>query len=95
MDEDLHSCILENLERGNTNMNNRANIMYFLEHHADLNLKEGGHGAYVEMVKRDMHRIVDAVAQSGANVKVVRRVVGALGRRVCSARRPSLSLRRD
>jgi CTD kinase subunit gamma len=79
MDEDLHSCILENLERGNTNMNNRANIMYFLEHHADLNMKDGGHEAYVEMVKRDISRIVDAVAQSGANVKVVRRVVTGLG----------------
>ena len=79
MDEDLHSCILENLERGNTNMNNRANIMYFLEHHADINLRDGGHEAYVEMVKRDMIRIVDAVAQSGANVKVVRRVVSGLG----------------
>ncbi|OAL36889.1 hypothetical protein AYO20_03945 [Fonsecaea nubica] len=78
MDEDLHSCILENLERGNTNMNNRANIMYFLEHHADINMKEGGHEAYVEMVKRDIARIVDAVAQSGANVKVVRRVVTRL-----------------
>ena len=79
MDEDLHSCILENLERGNTNMNNRANIMYFLEHHADINMKEGGHEAYVEMIKRDILRIVDSVAQSGANVKVVRRVVTGLG----------------
>lgn len=78
MDEDLHSCILENLERGN-NMNNRANIMYFLEHHADINTKDGGHEAYVEMIKRDIRRIVDAVAQSGANVKVVRRVVTGLG----------------
>lgn len=78
MDEDLHSCIIENLERGN-NMNNRANIMYFLEHHADVNVKEGGHEAYVEMVRRDIQRIVDAVAQSGANVKVVRRVVTGLG----------------
>lgn len=79
MDEDLHSCILENLERGNTNMNNRANIMYFLEHHADINMKDGGHAAYVDMVKRDIIRIVDSVAQSGANVKVVRRVVTSLG----------------
>ncbi|KIW15955.1 hypothetical protein PV08_06005 [Exophiala spinifera] len=77
MDEDLHSCIIENLERGN-NMNNRANIMYFLEHHADINTKEGGHGAYVDMIRRDIQRIVDAVAQSGANVKVVRRVVMGL-----------------
>lgn len=78
MDEDLHSCILENLERGH-NMNNRANIMYFLEHHADLNLRDGGHEGYVDMVRRDILRIVDAVAQSGANVKVVRRVVVGLG----------------
>lgn len=78
MDEDLHSCIIENLERGN-NMNNRANIMYFLEHHADVNMKEGGHEAYVEMIRRDIQRIVEAVAQSGANVKVVRRVVTGLG----------------
>ncbi|ETN39367.1 uncharacterized protein HMPREF1541_05590 [Cyphellophora europaea CBS 101466] len=78
MDEDLHSCILENLERGN-NMNNRANIMYFLEHHVDANLKDGGHENYVEMVRRDISRIVNAVAQSGANVKVVRRVMGGLG----------------
>lgn len=78
MDEDLHSCILENLERGH-NMNNRANIMYFLEHHADLNVREGGHEPYVEMIRRDIVRIVDAVAQSGANVKVVRRVVAGLG----------------
>lgn len=78
MDEDLHSCIIENLERGH-NMNNRANIMYFLEHHADVNLKEGGHEAYVDMVRRDLERIVEAVAQSGANVKVVRRVVNGLG----------------
>ena len=78
MDEDLHSCILENLERGN-NMNNRANIMYFLEHHADVNTRDGGHEPYVDMVRRDIARIVDAVAQSGANVKVVRRVVTGLG----------------
>lgn len=80
MDEDLHSCILENLERGN-NMNNRANVMYFLEHHADANMKDGGHENYVEMVRRDISRIVAAVAQSGANVKVARRVVGGLSER--------------
>ena len=82
MDEDLHSCILENLERGH-NMNNRANIMYFLEHHCDVNGKEGGHPEYVSMVRRDIGRIVEAVAPlqqgSGANVKVVRRVVAGLG----------------
>ena len=75
LDEDLHSCIIENLERNN--MNNRANVMYFLEHFCDMAIREK-HEAYVEMVKRDMTRIVDAVAQSGANVKVARKVVGDL-----------------
>ena len=85
MDEDLHSCIIENLERNN--MNNRANIMYFLEHFIDMAIRES-HQAYVDMVRRDLPRIVDAVAPppsssmgGGANVKVVRRVVGSLGER--------------
>ena len=81
MDEDLHSCILENLERNN--MNNRANIMYFLEHFVEM-AKRDGHPNYVDMVRRDMDRIVEAVAPAkgpggGANVKVVRKVVGSLG----------------
>ena len=62
-------------------MNNRANIMYFLETHCELNQKEGGHVAYVEMVRRDIMRVVEAVARSGANVKVVRSVVRKLGER--------------
>lgn len=77
MDDDLHSCILETLEKGS--MNNRANIMYFLEHHADVNMKDGGHKGYVEYLRRDIGRVVEAVAQSGANVKVCRRVVSGLG----------------
>ena len=60
-------------------MNNRANIMYFLEHHVEVNGKEGGHANYVEMVRRDIERIVEAVSGSGANVKVARKVVGSLG----------------
>ena len=81
LDEDLHSCILENLEKNN--MNNRANIMYFLEHFVEM-AKRDGHLNYVEMVQRDIQRIVEAVAPTkgpggGANVKVVRRVVGSLG----------------
>jgi len=75
MDEDLHSCIIENLERNN--LNNRANIMYFLEYFCDFALREDHH-AYVDFVRRDIRRIVEAVAQSGANVKVARRVVGGL-----------------
>lgn len=80
MDEDLHSCILEQLERNN--MNNRANIMYFLEHFCELSLKEG-YQEYVSMIRRDVGRIVEAVApgdgSGAANVKVVRRVLGVLG----------------
>ncbi|KAF2198875.1 hypothetical protein GQ43DRAFT_139371 [Delitschia confertaspora ATCC 74209] len=79
MDEDLHSCILEQLERNN--MNNRANIMYFIEHLCDLAQREP-HMEFVRMIQRDMVRIIDAVAPSdgsgAANVKVVRRVLQAL-----------------
>ncbi|TVY31274.1 CTD kinase subunit gamma [Lachnellula occidentalis] len=79
MDEDLHSCILEQLER-NT-MNNRANIMYFIEHLCDASARES-HTAYIRMMERDILRVVDAVApedgSGAANVKVVRRVLAAL-----------------
>lgn len=73
-------------------MNNRANIMYFLEHFCELSIKEG-YEEYVVMIRRDIGRIVEAVVaapgEAGAggggagaakaNVKVVRRVVGVLG----------------
>ncbi|KAF2764523.1 hypothetical protein EJ03DRAFT_358010 [Teratosphaeria nubilosa] len=77
--DDLHSCILEQLERNN--MNNRANIMYFLPALCDT-AKEKGEWAYVRMMERDILRIVDAVApddgSGAANVKVVRKVLGVL-----------------
>jgi CTD kinase subunit gamma len=76
MDEDLHSCILENLERNN--INNRANIMYFLGVFCEMALKEG-YSNWVDMIARDMPRIVNAVAVSGANVKVVRFVTSEMG----------------
>ncbi|KAI9827914.1 MAG: hypothetical protein M1819_006857 [Sarea resinae] len=79
MDEDLHSCILEQLERNN--MNNRANIMYFIEHLCEMARREN-HLEYVRMMQRDILRVVDAVAPSdgtgAANVKVVRKVLGGL-----------------
>ena len=79
MDEDLHSCILEQLERNS--MNNRANIMYFIEHLCTTAQKES-HMSFVRMMQRDILRVVDAVAPSdgsgAANVKVVRRVLGGL-----------------
>ncbi|OIW33502.1 hypothetical protein CONLIGDRAFT_570333 [Coniochaeta ligniaria NRRL 30616] len=79
MGEDLHSCILEQLERNN--MNIRANIMYFIEHFLDLASKDG-HADYIRMMQRDIIRVVDAVApddgSGAANVKVVRRVLQGL-----------------
>lgn len=58
-------------------MNNRANIMYFIEHLCDMAAREGHHD-YVRMMQRDILRIVDAVApedgSGAANVKVVRMV---------------------
>jgi len=99
MDEDLHSCILEQLERvhpslryllktvcanskfGQNNMNNRANIMYFIEHLCDASQRES-HPMYIHMMRRDILRVIDAVAPSdgsgAANVKVVRRVLAGL-----------------
>lgn len=58
-------------------MNNRANIMYFIEHLCDMAQREN-HLDFVRMIQRDILRVVDAVAPSdgsgAANVKVVRRV---------------------
>ncbi|KAI9723387.1 MAG: hypothetical protein M1812_001271 [Candelaria pacifica] len=79
MDEDLHSCILEQLERNS--MNNRANIMYFIEHLCDMAQREN-HLEFVRMMQRDILMVVDAVApedgSGAANVKVVRRVLNGL-----------------
>jgi hypothetical protein len=79
MDEDLHSCILEQLER--TNMNTRANIMFFIECLCELAVKENGNGGdgsamgFVRMLQRDILRVVECViGDEGANVRVVRRV---------------------
>ncbi|TAQ87512.1 hypothetical protein B7494_g4149 [Chlorociboria aeruginascens] len=79
MDEDLHNCILEQLEKNS--MNNRANIMYFIEQLCDMAAREG-HQDYVRMMQRDILRVVDAVApedgSGAANVKVVRKVLQGL-----------------
>ncbi|KAF2717344.1 hypothetical protein K431DRAFT_288643 [Polychaeton citri CBS 116435] len=80
--DDLHSCILEQLERNN--MNNRANIMYFLPALCDAAKAQGELG-YVRMMERDILTIIDLVApddgSGAANVKVVRRVLKELGTR--------------
>jgi CTD kinase subunit gamma len=77
--DDLHSCILEQLERNN--MNNRANIMYFLPALCDAARNQGEMG-YVRMMERDILRIIDLVApddgSGAANVKVVRKVLQQL-----------------
>lgn len=58
-------------------MNNRANIMYFIEHLCDMAQREN-HQNFVRMMQKDILMVVDAVAPSdgsgAANVKVVRRV---------------------
>ncbi len=74
MDEDLHSCILESLEKNS--MNNRANILYFLDALVDMTresdasglgakgmggMEGAGAAMYVRMIQRDVGRIVDAL----------------------------------
>lgn len=86
MDEDLHSCILEQLER--TNMNTRANIMFFIENLCEMAVKDSagdGRGidgsamGYVRMLQRDILRVVECVVgEEGANVRVVRKVLQTL-----------------
>jgi CTD kinase subunit gamma len=62
-------------------MNNRANIMYFVEHLCEMASREH-HDDYIRMMQRDILRIVDAVApedgSGAANVKVVRKVLQGL-----------------
>ncbi|KAI4601253.1 hypothetical protein KJ359_012443 [Pestalotiopsis sp. 9143b] len=80
MSEDLHSCILEQLEK--TSMNTRANIMYFIEPFLELAEKERVGNDYIRMMQRDIIRVVDAVCpedgSGAANVKVVRKVLRGL-----------------
>ena len=58
-------------------MNNRANILYFIEHLCEMAQREN-HMNFVRMVQRDILKIVDHVApddgSGAANVKVIRRV---------------------
>ncbi|KAH6610701.1 ctd kinase subunit gamma [Trichoderma cornu-damae] len=83
MDEDLHSCILEQVERNN--MNTRANIMYFIEHFLDLAQRDG-HSDYIRMMQRDIIRVVDAVApddgSGAANVLIGLQTKGFLEHQV-------------
>lgn len=83
MDEDLHSCILEQLER--TNMNTRANIMFFIECLCEMAVKDPSSSpsssamGYVRMLQRDILRVVECVVgEEGANTRVVRKVLVSL-----------------
>lgn len=62
-------------------MNNRANIMYFIEQFCEMATKEN-HTPYVRMIQRDILRVVDCVVPAdgsgAANVKHVRRVLNGL-----------------
>ena len=62
-------------------MNNRANIMYFIEHLCDFSQRES-HPTFITMIQRDITHIVDAVAPAdgsgAANVKVARKVLTSL-----------------
>lgn len=73
--------MVANETQSQNSMNNRANIMYFLEHLCDMATREN-HIGYVRMMQRDILQIVDAVApedgSGAANVKVVRKVLQAL-----------------
>lgn len=104
MDEDLHSCILEQVERVSrleyvraictnstqqNNMNTRANIMFFIEHFLDMAAKEG-HMNYIKMIQRDIIRIVDAVApDNGSGAANVK-----VARLVCTAQPSPVHYRR-
>lgn len=83
MDEDLHSCILEQLERNN--MNIRANIMFFIECLCEMAVRDnserndGSAMGYVRMLQRDILAVVECViGEEGANVRVVRKVLQTL-----------------
>jgi CTD kinase subunit gamma len=91
MDEDLHSCILEQLgqvsgsvgiaaphtDESQNSMNNRANIMFFIEQLCDVAQRENRLD-FIRMIQRDILSIIDLAAPTdgsgAANVKVVRRV---------------------
>jgi CTD kinase subunit gamma len=71
---------MEQLER--TNMNTRANIMFFIESLCEMAVKDGGPSTgegsamgFVRMLQRDILPVVESVVgEEGANVRVVRKV---------------------
>lgn len=76
LEEDLYSCILEELEGADTNM--RANIFFFIETLCDL-ASRTPEVHYVQMISRDIKTIVDlVVAKSRANTASAARVLDSL-----------------
>ncbi|KAK6501544.1 hypothetical protein TWF481_009381 [Arthrobotrys musiformis] len=79
LDEDLHSCILEQLE--NSSMNNRVNLLYFIEHLLEMSVSKGINN-YIPMIQSEFRTIVDCVSpadQSGLqNIASTRKVLGKI-----------------
>ncbi|KAL1899736.1 hypothetical protein Cpir12675_001235 [Ceratocystis pirilliformis] len=87
MSEDLHSCIIEQVENLN-NMNVRANIMCFIEVFMDMATKETLRDSckdYLTMMRRDLVQIVQYVAPCDAlghvNLTLTKLVVQNLERK--------------
>ncbi|EMR11759.1 hypothetical protein PNEG_00191 [Pneumocystis murina B123] len=76
LDEDLYNCVLEELEL--SSLNSRVNIIYFLETLCDYSYRNGCN-SYISMIRKDIGKIVRAVAppgpQGAANVSAVRKVI--------------------
>lgn len=76
LDEDLYNCVLEELEL--SSLNSRVNIIYFLETLCDYSYRNGCN-SYISMIRKDIAKIVRAVAPPGphgaANISAVRKVI--------------------
>ncbi|EWC44490.1 hypothetical protein DRE_06758 [Drechslerella stenobrocha 248] len=76
LDEDLHSCILEQLET--SSMNNRVNLLYFIEHLLEMSVAKGINN-YIPMIQAEFRTIVECVSppdQSGLqNIASTRKVL--------------------
>ncbi|EPS38237.1 hypothetical protein H072_8037 [Dactylellina haptotyla CBS 200.50] len=76
LDEDLHSCILEQLET--SSMNNRVNLLYFIEHLLEMSVSKSVNN-YIPMIQSEFRTIVDCVSppdQSGLqNIASTRKVL--------------------
>ncbi|KAG5439905.1 hypothetical protein PCANB_000187 [Pneumocystis canis] len=76
LDEDLYNCVLEELEL--SSLNSKVNIIYFLETLCDYSYRNGCN-SYISMIRKDIVKIVKAVAppgpQGAANISAVRKVI--------------------